>query len=158
MYDSDKNKRFNLSTNIISIFNHIKNYNNNYIIAEVEIEEEDINKKIRIINSYEEFKRINDLKVGEDDYKYENEKEIKENYEIKINNNIIAFNYYYEFKKKGKYKIEYRFKNKLSKICYMFSNCSSLTNINLSNFNISKYYRYEEYAQGLSIFNKYKFI
>jgi len=43
-------KIFNLSTNIISIFNHIKNY----IIAEIEIKEEDINKEIQIINSCEE--------------------------------------------------------------------------------------------------------
>ena len=97
---------------------------------------------------------------------------------------IIPFTYYCVFKKKGIYKIKYTFKNKLSNTCYMFSDCSSLininlsnfntqnvtnmnsmfdgcsslTNINLSNFNISKYYRYEEYAQGLSIFNKYKFI
>ena len=136
-YGSDENKKFNLSINIISIFNHIKNYNNNnYIIGEIEIKEEDVGKKYRIINSFEEVKRIEGWKDDEDDYKYENEKEIKENCEIKIdNNNIIPFNYYYKFKKKGKYKIEYRFKNKLSKTCYMFRDCSSLTNINLSNFN-----------------------
>ena len=94
-------ERFNISTNIISIFNHIKNYNNNNnIIGEIEIKEVDINKKIQIINSFEEFKRNNGWKDKEDDYKYENEKEIKENCEIKINNNIIPFNYYYEFKKK----------------------------------------------------------
>jgi len=135
---SGKYNTINLSTNIISIFNHIKNYTtdkNNYIIAEIEIKEEDINKEIQIINSFEEVKRINEWKDDKDDYKYENEKEIKENCEIKINNNIIPFSYYYIFKNKGKYKIEYTFKNKLSKTCYMLSNCSSLTNINLSNFN-----------------------
>ena len=79
-------------------------------------------KKIQIINSFEECKRIRGWKDKEDDYKYENEKEIKENCKIKIdNNNIIPFNYYYEFKKKGKYKIEYRFKNKLSKICFKYA-------------------------------------
>ena len=108
---------------------------NNYIIAEIEIKEEDINKKIQIINSFEEAKRINEWEDEKDDYKYENEKEIKENCEIKINNNIIPFSYYYVFKNKGKYKIEYTFKNRLSKTCFMFSDCSSLTNINLSNFN-----------------------
>ena len=72
-------------------------------------------KKIQIINSFEEAKKINDWKDKEDEYKYENEREIKENCEIKINN-------------------KYKFKNKLSKISCMFDGCSSLTNINLSNF------------------------
>ena len=99
----------NLSTNIISIINHIKNYNNknknekNYIIAEIEIKEEDVNKKIQIINSFEEFKRRDKINGKEDDYKYENEKEIKENCEIKINNKKISFDYYNIFKEKGKY-------------------------------------------------------
>ena len=34
------------------------------------------------------------------DYKYENEKEIKENLEIKINGKIIEFTYFYKLKKK----------------------------------------------------------
>ena len=115
-YGSGENNIFNLSTNIISIFNHIKDYNNNnYITAEINIKEDDINKKIRIINSFEEVKKINGWKNGKDDYKFKNE--IKENCEIKINNNIIPFSYDYIFKKKGKYKIEYTFKNKLSKTC-----------------------------------------
>jgi hypothetical protein len=50
-YGSNQDNTFNISTNIISILNHIKNYNKiNYIIAEIEIEKEDINKKIQIIN------------------------------------------------------------------------------------------------------------
>ena len=133
-YGSGNYNTINLSKNIISIFNHIKNYNNNYIIAEIEIKEKDINKEIRIINSYEEYKRKYGLDYHENDYKYENENEIKENCEIKINNNIIPFSYYYKFKNKGKYTIEYTFKKKLSKTCDMFLECSSLTNLNLSNF------------------------
>ena len=134
-YGSDHNNTFNLATNIISIFKDIKNYNKiNCIIAEIEIKEEDINKQIQIINSYEETKRNYSLMFIEDESKYENEKEIKENCEIKINNNKIPFDYYYEFEKEGKYKIEYTFKNELSKTCFMFMNCSSLTKINLSKF------------------------
>ena len=75
------------------------------------------------------------MKYDKDDYKYENEKEIKENCEIKINNSIIPFSYFYKFKLTGKYKIQYSFKILLSKINYMFYGCSSLININLSNFN-----------------------
>ena len=67
----------------------------NYIIGEIEIKEEDINKDIRIINSFEEVKRIIKLKDCKDDYKYENEKEIKENCIIEINDKIIPFSYYY---------------------------------------------------------------
>ena len=72
--------------------------NNNIIIAEIEIKENDINKDIRIINSFEQNKRKNGSFIHkEDEYKYENEKEIKENCKIKINNEIIPFNYYKTF-------------------------------------------------------------
>ena len=71
----------------------------------------------------------------EDKYKkYKNEDEIKK-CEIKINNELIPFNYFYKFKSKGKYIIQYTFKNNINKTCFMFDGCSSLTNINLSNFN-----------------------
>ena len=51
----------------------------NYIKAEIEIKEKNINKKIRIIKSFEEIKRENKFSNKKDDYKYENEKEIKKN-------------------------------------------------------------------------------
>ena len=41
--------------------------NNNYIIAEIEIKKEDINKNIRIINSFEQYKRENKRKERDDD-------------------------------------------------------------------------------------------
>ena len=108
--------------------------NNNYIIAEIDIIEENINKKIRIINSFEQWKREESI-IQEDDYKYENEEEIKDNCIIKINNEKIPFSYFYKFNKKGKYQIQYFFKNNIIKVNSMFLNCSSLTNIDLSNFN-----------------------
>ena len=107
----------------------------NYIISEIEIKEDDINKVIRIINSFEEMKRKNKWKENKKDYKYENEKEIKENCKIEINNEIIPFNYFYKFEEKGIYKIKYSFKNNINKTDYMFYRCGSLTNIDLSNFN-----------------------
>ena len=106
----------------------------NYIISEIEIKEEDINKDIRIINSFEEVKRNNKLEDSKNDYKYENEKEIKDNCKIEINNKIIPFSYFYKFKEIGKYIIKYLFKNNISKTDYMFFGYSSLININLSNF------------------------
>ena len=109
--------------------------NKNYILAEINIEEEDINEDKRILNSFEEYKRINESDDQEDDYKYEDEKEIKKNCIIKINNKIIPFNYLYKFKEKGKFKIEYSFKKNIKSLAYLFSQCNSLTNIDLSNFN-----------------------
>ena len=91
----------------------------NYIKAEIEIREKDINKKIRIINSFEEFKRKEDWPDKVDDYKYENEKEIKTKCKIIINGKIISFSYFYIFKEKGKYFIKYSCTDNLIKINYM---------------------------------------
>ena len=106
------------------------NENNNYIIAEFDIKE--INENIRIINSYEQCCREN---KNEYEKEYENEKEIKENCEIYINNELIPFSYFHTFNKKGKYIIKYNFKDNIKNMGYMFRGCSSLTNINLSNLN-----------------------
>ena len=110
------------------------NNNDNIIIGVINIKEKNINKKVRIINSFENVKREREKKNKNDDWKYENEKEIKENIEIKINGKLIEFTYYYKFNKEGKYIIEYSFKNNLTKTCYMFYGCNLLTNLNLSNF------------------------
>ena len=47
----------------------------------------------------------------------------------------FSFSYFYKFNKKGKYTIKYIFKKYMTKTNYIFRECSSLTNINLSNFN-----------------------
>ena len=120
-----------------------KNHNNdetnnnnykNYIIAEFEIKEDDLNKDIKIINSYEQCKREFNWKNSENDFKYENEKEIMEKCKIKISNKIIPFNYFYKFEKAGIYKIEYLFSSNITKAYRMFSDINSLINIDLSNF------------------------
>ena len=117
----------------------IKELNNyNYIISEIYIKDEDINKNIRIINSYEEY-----LRNGKDkdelikDSKYNNEKEIKK-CEIRINDELIPFNYFYKFKSKGKYIIKYIFKNKGKNCCLIFGDCESIINFDFSNFNTNK--------------------
>ena len=112
-----------------------KNNINNIIIGEINLNNDDINKDIQIINSFENFKRIYQGMKFEDEDKCKNEKEIKENIEIKINGKKIEFTYNYKFEKEGKYQIEYLFKNNLTNTCYMFTNCKSITNLNLSNFN-----------------------
>ena len=64
------------------MLNYIYLIDENYIIAEINIEKKDVNKNIRIINL--------------------NEIDIKNNCKIKINNNDIDLNYFYKFKKDGK--------------------------------------------------------
>ena len=108
--------------------------NTNFINAEIYIREEDVNKNKRIINSFENVKKENRWINDETDNIRGNEKEIKR-CKIKINGKSIPFSYFYKFKKSGKYNIQYSFPNKLTNINNMFSLCSSLTNIDLSNFN-----------------------
>ena len=126
------------------------NYENklNYIIAEINLEEKDINKDIRIINSFEEDTRSRikeKQELSEEWYKkylpngkfnesFINEEEVK-NCEIKINDELIPFNYFHKFDKKGKYQIKYSFNKPLSRTNDMFDRCEFITNIDLSNFN-----------------------
>ena len=115
------------------------NYRNNKILGIINIESEDINKDILIINSFENFKRIEESEneeegEEEENKENENEEQIKENIQIKINKKIIDFSYYHKFEKVGKYEIEYSFKSNLTNINYMFYNCLNLTSLNLSKF------------------------
>ena len=119
---------------IMNIYEKMNNKYNNYIIAELEIKQDDLNENIRIINSFEHCKKEEEWEDEDDDCKCENEKEIKENCEIKINNEIVPFSYFHKFDKVGKYKIQYSFKNNLTRTSCMFQGCKKLTNINLSNF------------------------
>ena len=120
MFKEDKNLNINLN-------------NNNYILAEINVI---TNHPIRLINSYEEYKKHkrkyksnNDIKETE-----KNEEEINK-CEISINGELIPFCYTFQFKKKGKNTIKYTFKNYLTKTNYMFYGCEFLTSIDLSNFN-----------------------
>ena len=192
------NKNINFLTKLNSgifigeIFKEISNDKNseeinNFIIAEIFIGEENVNKDIRIINSYEEFKRKidddndNDNNVnnndnnknGNNDYndddnnnnddnddndddnddnndynndnndnnedkeiipEKKNEEEIKK-CEIKINDEIIQFNYFHKFENKGTYIIKYSFNDYLTRANDIFCDCKSLKYVNLSNFN-----------------------
>ena len=126
----DNDKKEKIKKNDKKEIMKANNKNNNYIIAEIEIKESDLNKDIRIINSYE-----NQSKEGEQENKNKNEKEIKDNIEITINDEIIPFSYSYKFKEKGKYKIKYSFKNNLANTNYMFYKCEYLIKIDLSKLN-----------------------
>ena len=109
--------------------------NRNFIIGEINIRSDDIYKFTRVINSFENFKRETNLSEQEDDWKFNNEKELRENIEIKINGKIMPFFYYYKFPVKGRYNIQYSFKKCLTKTNHMFWGCKSIINLNLSNFN-----------------------
>ena len=123
--EADYSKNINFGTFIGEIFNYEEDIfsnslsNNstieNYIIAEIFISEKDINNNIRIINSHDEFYRKMGLNVEE-----KNEKQIV-NCEIRINNVLVPFNYFYTFPKIGLYKIKYSFKNYLTNTSYMFA-------------------------------------
>ena len=121
--NSSKHNKFNKGTlliysiielskvknNLLIIDKEGNNITYNYITAELNIEED--NQNIRIINSYEQSTR--EKKNIEYKKENENEKEIKDNCEIIINDELIPFSYFHKFNKKGKYKIKYIFKNKI---------------------------------------------
>ena len=146
------NTLYNKSINLIDIYTKIKSIkDSNYITSEIDIKEEDINKEIRIINDNNYIILLPDNKS--------NEEYLEKYCEIKINDKIIPFSYFYKFKKKGRYMIKYSFTSYLRKIKFndfekiikidmsnlhtgeitdmseMFSGCSSLEEINLSNCN-----------------------
>ena len=127
-YEEYKNKIDEIQDN-----NKINNmYKDNSIISELIINEGYINENIRIINTYQESLR-NEQKEIINNEKYCNEKEIKENCEIRINGEKIDFTYYYQFYKPGNYKIQYKFKKNLKRINHLFYDCKYLLNVDLSN-------------------------
>ena len=129
----------NKDTSEINEIIEINPEQNNKIVGEININIFNVKNYIQIINSFENFKRKNiEYQEQTDDRKYENEKEIKDNIEIKINGKEQNFSYFYKFKKLGKYKIEYIFKKPLIKTNHMFSDCENLIKLDLSKFNTEK--------------------
>ena len=122
----------------IKVVNESYDNQKNEIVGEINIHKYNINTKILIINSFENAKRENRFEDNINDLKYKNEKEIKENTEIKINGKSIPFSYYYRFGKVGKYKIKYIFKNQLTKTNHMFFGCVFLRALDLSEFDTKK--------------------
>ena len=106
----------------------------NFINAEFVIEEEDLDKNIRIINSFEQYAKEKNFKIESSDQSV-NEKEIKDNCKISINDVEVPFSYFHKFNEKGKFKIRYSFSQNLKKINYIFSGCEQLRNIDFSHFN-----------------------
>ena len=107
------------------------------IIAEIIIKDKDIDKNVRILNSYEECLRRNPDGLIKDK-KYNNENEINK-CQITINDEPIPFNYFHKFKSEGKYIIKYSFMNYLTKTNQMFRDCKFLKNIDLSKLSSKGY-------------------
>ena len=75
----DYNKRFDINQVNQFLENELKNIvNQNIIIGEILIKNKDMGEDIQIINSFENVKREYKWTDKDDDWKWENEKEIKE--------------------------------------------------------------------------------
>ena len=115
----------------------------NFIISEMHIKYEDLDKNIRLINSGNDKEKL--LNNGN-----LNNEETIEKCEIMVNNVKIPFSYFYKFKSKGTYKVEYRFQKNLKNLSFIFRDCEYITNINLSNFNTENVTNMEGMFSGCS--------
>ena len=115
---------------IPSSFNNSKE--NNFIIAEVNIDPIYSNKFIRVINSFEEFRRGNLTLRVDNEMRFENEEDIKD-CNIEIDGKKVDFFYCYPFSP-GKHEIKYTFPYIMTKTDYMFADCPFLKNIDFTNF------------------------
>ena len=97
----------------------------NFIKCVYEIKKDDIGKEIQIINN------------KDDDDKIKNE-EIQKKVKIIINGEIESNILKYKLNKEGDYIIYLISYNDLTDISYMFYNCSSLKELNLSSFNTNQ--------------------
>ena len=88
----------------------------NFIAAEINVKEEDINKNMHIY------------------YDYAEKCKIEANGHIKLSSSKFSF------KEAGKYPIKYYFSNKLTSTKNMFDGCDSLISIDLSNLNTQNLY------------------
>ena len=104
----------------------------NFIIAEIYIKEDEVNKDIRIICSYEEYYRTEMYEPL--DINKMNEEEIK-TCQIQINERAIPFSYFHIFPNAGNYRIKYLFRDNITKTNYMFFQCTSIIKLDFTNFN-----------------------
>ncbi len=86
-----------------------------------------VNKDINLLNYFES---------NDDKYKqYNNKKDFENSIEIFLENQKINFQFKYQFKNEKKYMLRFKIKKPLENLRNMFYDCSSLTSLNLSNFN-----------------------
>ena len=97
------------------------NYNKNFLISFYNIENENINKEITILNDKENKKEIDSKLLY-----------------IKLNKEKKSFNYKIKFEEKGKNEVLFFFKSPINNLKKIFSECKTLTSVNLNSFNFSK--------------------
>ena len=95
--------------------------------------DDDLRRKI--INCYEECKKNNPNWNWNNIKGTENGNEIEENCEIFLNDEKLLFHFDHKFLSEGKYSFKIKNKKLLTNTNFLFSQCSSLIFINLSNFN-----------------------
>ena len=124
---NDIKNKFNWLDNIELLNNTFNIGNNksssNFIIAKIEIKENDLNQKIRILNHNSQIIEVEDL---------------KKICEIYINDTKIDFSLEYQFNHIGIYTIKYNFIKKLYNTSNLFFDCTSIISIDLSNFDSSE--------------------
>ena len=94
------------------------NLKKSYIIALYDITDDDINKKVQILNFDEQL----------------NKNKIQEICDIYLNGEKITFTFEYTFNKPGKYTFTFEFKELLINANKLFCGCSSLINLNFNLF------------------------
>ena len=112
-------------------------YSNNYINAEISIKKGQ-NKKQRLINSYENWKREHLTDWDWDNIISENNEEEIKLCELYIQTKKINFTYLYNFEKYGKYQVKFIFKVPIKSINFLFTDCYCITSLDFSNFKIKK--------------------
>ncbi len=93
----------------------------NEIIGIYDIKTNDINEDINLLN-----------------YFNSNKEDFQNSIDLLLDNQIIDFGFQYKFQKEKQYTLIFKIKKPLENLNNMFYNCSSLTYLNLSNFNTNK--------------------
>ena len=127
----------------------------NLILCQYDINKDNLNKPIQILNCLGERKKnkIENIfkKSGIDLQLETNKDEINKLYcDLYLNDKKIDFCYKYTFVDEGKYKLKIIFKKLLKNTSYMFAGCSSLTSLDLSNFNTNNVYNMMGMFSGCS--------
>ena len=134
----------------------LKNENDNYIIFQVKIDKDDLNKDIRLFNQastykyYSNFERDDietiidgqivpiKFKIGDPDFKESNLKN-GDKYARKLDYYLsVNFYYYWNFNTTGIHTIKLIFKKKLLQCNKLFENCDKIYKIDCSHFDCSQ--------------------
>ena len=134
----NNNKMVEKYKNIIDIFESIKGIKyTNYILVEIEIQEKDKNKGVKIIN--------NDIYPIHNDHNFDpfflnyfynsfNSEINPKNVRIEIDGKMIGFSNYYKFKEKGIHILKYYFNSFITNFSSIFAGCKDIIKIDMTNF------------------------